>query len=555
MNDVSQEKRPPMRETVRDIDRQILSLLLQRHNVLVRMMKGNNRLTPQDERFLREAWETQASKISSDPLLTSRLFSLLQEVDFLPPPSAEESQARRTAFNLAPQQKPVNVDMDAPMDQHLTQIWTAIAAMSGKPLLISRALVNDAVSDCVHMFNQMGASLHRDGNVIRHASDSTPAGTPDKVLHVGQSAFNFYLALAHYIGRPSYTRFSGGTDLKLASFTPLRHFLPQLNARIIPLVPRAEGLPLRVECSGQLPDVISLPADLPAEFVEALIIAAPFYGRQTTLDLSAMTDEARAALLTPLVPLLATAGCEVREEGCLVHVSPWDGTLPAEADIAMDPAISALVFSLVPVLSGTVSLRGTWAASPAAAAVEDLLGQLNLKLSVEGDKVKLDAGSRYVLPDTPLTVPANLPAVLAPLPFALACVQALKHGHASVPAGTDEETAREGESFTRACGLKILNTEISPLEHDTERGPLWTAPSPPWAHALALCACARRSAHGLSLNNPGILTELYPGFWPMYNALPIPALKAFKDAEATRERRRIRTRVDAKLTPRPEDEE
>ena len=105
MNDASQEKRPPMRETVRDIDRQILSLLLQRHNVLVRMMRGSNRLTPQDERFLRESWEGQASKISSDPLLTSRLFNLLQEVDFLPPPS-EENQTRRTAFNLAPQQNP-----------------------------------------------------------------------------------------------------------------------------------------------------------------------------------------------------------------------------------------------------------------------------------------------------------------------------------------------------------------------------------------------------------------------------------------------------------------
>ncbi len=555
MYDVSQEKRPPMRETVRDIDRQILSLLLQRHNVLVRMMKGNNRLTPQDERFLREAWEAQASKISSDPLLTSRLFNLLQEVDFLPPPSAEESQTRRTAFNLAPQQKPVNVDMDAPRDQHLTQMWTALTAMSGKPLLISRALLNDAVSDCVHMFNQMGCVLHRDGNVIRHASDSAPAGNPDKVLHVGQSPFNFYLGLAHYIGRPGHTRFSGGTDLKLASFVPLRHFLPQLGARIIPLVPRSEGLPLRLECSGQLPEVISLTADLPVEFVEALILAAPFYGTSVTFDMSALDSEVRAALLTPLIPLLTIAGCPVREEGCLLHLAPWDGTLPAEADITMDPAISALVLALVPVLGGTVSLRGIWADGPAAAAVEDLFGQLNLKLLVEDDRVKLDAGSKYVLPDTALSVPAGLPSVLAPLPFALACVQALKYGHATVPANTDEETAREGESFARACGLKILNTEISPLERDTDRGPLWTAPSPSWAHALALCACARRASQGFSLNNPGILTELFPGFWPMYNALPIPALKAVRDAEVTKERRRIRTRVDARLTPRPEEDD
>ena len=197
----------------------------------------------------------EASKISSDPLLTSRLFNLLQEVDFLPPPS-EENQTRRTAFNLAPQQKPVNIDMEGPRDQHATQVWVAIAAMTGKPLQIGKALVNDAVSDCVHMFNLMGANLHRDGNVIRHGTDCTPAGTPDKVLHVGKNPFNFYLGLAHYIGRPGHTRFSGGTELRLANFTPLRHFLPELGSRIIPLVPKTEGLPLRVECSGLLPDTI-----------------------------------------------------------------------------------------------------------------------------------------------------------------------------------------------------------------------------------------------------------------------------------------------------------
>ena len=157
-------------------------------------------------------------------------------------------------------------------------------------------------------------------------------------------------------------------------------------------------------------------------------------------------------------------------------------------------------------------------------------------------------------PDVTLTVPENLPQSLATLPFALACAQALKHGHATVPQNIDPEIAREGESFSRACGLKILNTEISPLEHEGEHGPLWTAPSPAWAHALALCACVRHN-QGFSLNNPSILTELYPGFWPMYNGLPIPALKRIQEAEATKERRRIRTRVEAKLTPRNEDDE
>ena len=259
-------------------------------------------------------------------------------------------------------------------------------------------------------------------------------------------------------------------------------------------------------------------------------------------------------MLSFLLPILSMAGCEIREEGSRLHIAPWEGTLPAEPEIAMDPGLSALVLSLAPVLGGTISLRGLWPAGVETRAVEDLLGQLNLSLTADASRVRLEAGSKYELPDVTLTVPENLPQSLATLPFALACAQALKHGHATVPQNIDPEIAREGESFSRACGLKILNTEISPLEHEGEHGPLWTAPSPAWAHALALCACVRHN-QGFSLNNPSILTELYPGFWPMYNGLPIPALKRIQEAEATKERRRIRTRVEAKLTPRNEDDE
>ena len=61
---------------------------------------------------------------------------------------------------------------------------------------------------------------------------------------------------------------------------------------------------------------------------------------------------------------------------------------------------------------------------------------------------------------------------------------------------------------------------------------------------------------GFFLNNPGILTGLYPAFWPLYNALPEPGLRRVQQAtQPVRERRRIITKSVAQLTPRPEDED
>ncbi|MBD5627197.1 MAG: hypothetical protein HDQ90_06935, partial [Desulfovibrio sp.] len=88
--------------------------------------------------------------------------------------------------------------------------------------------------------------------------------------------------------------------------------------------------------------------------------------------------------------------------------------------------------------------------------------------------------------------------------------------------------------------------------------PVWNAPAPAWAVALALAACARpERCHGFRLGNPGVLTALYPGFWALYNGLPKPSPRKREEPEALAPARgrRIRTTMAAVLPPEPAADE
>ncbi len=238
--------RKPLREVVCEIDRDILRLLLRRSNLLAKMRGANPRLGAADEKAIRESWEAAATRVSRDPRLSGHLFSLMQDIEFLPRPksqgdSGQESgkgfqEVQHTAFNLAPAKKPVRLHIVAPLDCWASQTWLMLAAASGQPLRLFPCLMSTPVIDCVRMLTQAGAVLVHDTQEVS-AACATPMGTPDIVLHVGDNAWNFFMVLGHYLGRPSRVKCTGGTALKLADFSSVRRFL--LAARISVLPPCA----------------------------------------------------------------------------------------------------------------------------------------------------------------------------------------------------------------------------------------------------------------------------------------------------------------------------
>ena len=558
--------RKPLREVVCEIDRDILRLLLRRNNLLERMRGIKPRLDSTEEKSIRESWEAAVSRVSRDARLSGHFFSLMQEVEFQPRPAASHAddedgslaasaaqEAPRTAFNLAPTAKPVRLNMTAPLACRATRAWLMLAAATGQPLHLAPSLMNDPIVDCVKMLNQAGASISREDDGVT-ARAAAPLGALDKVIHTGDSAWNFFMLLGHYLGRPSRAKFTGDSSLKLADLSAARHFLPALGARLVHVVPKSDGLPARLECSGILPDAVKLPADVPAELAEGILLAAPGYERALALDISDHPD--RELVLARILPILRSAGADIQEEGGVVRVHPGPLKLPAEPELAMEPELAVFLLALPLVQGGEARLEGRWPALPAAKAGWELLRQHGLTLAQEtgqnGGEISASAAAPLKKFSTE-KLPENLPAAWAPLPLALAACAALRGGTAPLPALPEETDAITVESFLHAVGLeKDENGTLRKISHKEAR-PAWNAPDPVWAMAFALAACA--SPHQ-KLGNPGVMTGLYPPFWALYNTLPEPALRraAPQEAPASASRRRIITAAVA-VPPELKDDE
>lgn len=564
MSEHATENRPrkSLRESVCEIDRDILRLLMRRHNLLRRMHTAKGHLDPAEEKFLREAWEAAASRVSRDPRLSSRLFTLMQEVEFLPRPEDEPAD-KRPAFNLAPATAPVNLAMRAPLACRDTRAWLYLAAAAGRPLRLEPCLMNDPIVDCVKMLNQLGAALTRENDGVS-VMTAAPLAAPDKVVHVGCSAWNFYLALGHYLGRPSRAKFVGDADLRLADFSVARRFAGQMGARLIQAVPKSDGLPVRLECSGVLPDMVRLPADAPVELAEGILLAAPFYAQPLRLNLADMT--ARAVVFARTLPILEQAGADVLREGDSIRVTPGLSALPERPRLPVEAELALLLLALAPSLGGTVRLEGVWPQTPAALAGWELLRRVGCAPRTEtGEKpaIELTRPSPLDMPAGGIALPEDFPAEWLPLPLALLAQTALRHGSAPLPpewfAHAGEEFRTDMASFCTALHLCVEDGVLRPLNDEesaqavTGRG--WNAPTPVWALALALAACARDKRQ-VRLGNPGIITTLYPAFWTLYNGLPAPKMERepAPAAPAQRQRRRIITSALADIPDLPEED-
>lgn len=563
MSEHATENRPrkSLRESVCEIDRDILRLLMRRHNLLRRMYTAKGHLDPAEEKFLREAWEAAASRVSRDPRLSSRLFTLMQEVEFLPRPEDEPAD-KRPAFNLAPSTAPIALAMRTPLACRDTRAWLYLAAAAGRPLRLEPCLMNDPIVDCVKMLNQLGAALTRENDGVS-AMSAAPLAAPDKVVHVGCSAWNFYLVLGHYLGRPSRAKFVGDPDLRFADFSVARRFVGQMGARLIQAVPKSDGLPVRLECSGVLPDMVRLPADAPVELAEGILLAAPFYAQPLRLDLAAMP--ARTVIYARTLPILEQAGADVRRDGDRISVSPGLAALPEKPSLPMEAELALLLLALAPSLGGSVRLEGVWPQTPAAQAGWELLRRLGCSpRSEKGDTpvIELTQSAPLTIASDGFDLPEQFPVDWLPLPLALLAQTALRQGSAPLPPalreGLTDEFRSDMTSFCSALHLCVEDGVLRPLREDeagAAAGRGWNAPNPVWALALALAACAR-DKRAVRLGNPGIITTLYPAFWTLYNGLPAPKMERepAPAAPVQRQRRRIITSALADIPDLPDDE-
>lgn len=537
--------RKPLRATVAELDQEILRLLTRRTNLLNKM-RDKGRLPVADEKFLREAWQNDVARVSRDPELSGRFFSLMQQITFLPRPSGPDKSEgtvpgamRREAFNLAPPQLPIHAALTAPLAEKSTKAWLYLAAASGQPLKLAPCLQNDSLVDFAQGMAQIGAAITREDDAII-TRQAPPMPTPDKVIHVGESEFNLYLFVAHYVGRHSRVKFTGGPSLQLADLSWLRQLLPELGARLVNIVPKSDSLPARLESSGILPAGLAPGADIAAEFCEALLLAAPFY--ESPFALSLAKQPRRESIIAHVLPALEAAGAVFSFSGDTVSVSPSLLEIPAKPKIAIDPELAAFLLAFAPALGGEVQLRGEWADWPENADFWTACLKNGYKLLAGGIEARFEKPlARFNVLAGKIGADWQIPCLAAMLAGVV-----LHGGATKLPEGLADNP--DVADFLRVAGLKS-GEDGTLAVGEKYSGLAWNAPSPAWALALALAACSRKDkTSGWRLGNPGIITELWPHFWAFYNSLPDPKPKKAEESKpAPKQRRRIMT--DAVAVP------
>lgn len=525
-----------------DMDNEILHLVVRRAQMLARLRRGG-RLAPETEKALRTAWESKAARLARDNRLSRDLFMLLQTIE--PLTRMEEEQGY---YNLSPNGEAVDIQIPAPSDTVAARCWLAVAAAAGQVTRVSRVPLTDAVVSGVKALNQIGGQLWWEENGdVQSRGGKGLSRNMDKVIHIGDDAFNLWLVIALCVGMPARLKLTGDSSLRFIDIAPLRHFLPQLGVRLTNVIPSQDGLPVRMECSGLLPREIRLADDLPEDFAAALVLASPFWESGCTLTL----PEKEPRLLPLVLDVLSGCGMKVVRDGRSLAVERGEVSVPAQPVIPMDASVAATVLMFPGFNGGRAVLEGVWGSSPACALVEKILRGAGLNVKYGSQKVECTGKERETAAPAPEVMKDVLARCPELLPLCTVIMAAAVHEGAKVSLPElSEEDRHLVTAFLSRCGVEEKDGVLVSVE-ETVPGS-WVAPSAQWAMAYALGAFLKPNLH---LSNPGVMTGLFPAFWNMYNTLPRPELKRkveqeAEDAKPSR-RRVIAQGVYGELPPEP----
>lgn len=519
-----------------DLDRGIIKLIAKRAKVIERMIQYKS-LDAATEKSIRTSWEQNTNKYCPDPKIARELFLLIQSV------KAVDETDYDHAYNLAPLAKPVQVNLQAPASSRLARFYMTIAAASGQKTCMKNVALTDSLIHTIKSLNVLGGDLwfENNGTVFSRESKGLQRGS-DKIIHVGSDEQSLWLCLALSLGLPYHLKITGENELCKINFAPIAKFLAGFNARLVQVIPASVGLPIRIEASGMTPETVKIPADLPMDFVFALILASPFWESPVRFDMTdyyanlqehAEKRETWNTNLEDIMDCITLCSLPVTMEKDSISIKPQPVRLPEEIILASDAEICTSFFLLPALTSGTVSLKGHWTKKGQQKHLAELMDFAGLEFTIDGDTATAKGNSGKAEK-----------SVIPPCHEATKTLLSLwaKINGQDIVLSDEDKANPLCESFLSHLGYTL----------DLERGEdvyaPFMAPSAQWAVAYALGAYLHPR---VKLVNPNILNDYYPFFWRMYNTLPTPSIdKAERKDDTPKPRRVIAQGVYADL-PQP----
>ncbi|MBI9112077.1 chorismate mutase [Maridesulfovibrio ferrireducens] len=532
-------RKPSLLHEIRDLDERLISMISRRNTLMgkaasKRKLKGLPLADPDMERRIFEIWTTKSADEKFNLKAARRVFEQLNTLAYTC--VAKPENRNLPSYSLSPPRRPVKVTIDGPCSLFQSQLWIALAAMCSADAKMSPLSVNDQLTELAKAFNQAGAHISWENDTIESRSGEG-VFFEDKLVFAGDDEMTLYLILAFGLKSPGKFKIAGGPILKQYDSRQLTSLLSPLGARLNTLDLQSHGLPARLECGGNMVSSLTLTEETPPKFAAALTLAGWTYPQGMNLKFD--KNWAGISEIRDAVEVLNTCGIKavLTETECTVPFSN-SFSFPEQPNIALDPELSAALLSIPAFAGGNVTIKGTWPKnSPKAKDALKALTLGGLVVKVSDTEISSTKGEQ---PQS-VNIDFGEASKLFPIGIALAVNSGTQ---CSLQGIKDVTLFEQGIELLERLGLQYARTEdgvqITPGRLEWEDA--WTAPTPYFGIALGLMAWIRP---GLSLLNPGDITELWPRYWTLYNSLPEidglkdPEVKELND-DAKSNRRRIK---------------
>ncbi|WP_027720412.1 chorismate mutase [Maridesulfovibrio zosterae] len=526
-NGADAPRRMSLLDEIKELDARILSMVSRRNFLMgkaaaARKQKGLPLGDPDMERRIFETWTAEAGNKKFDIKTARRVFEQLNNLAYAT--IAKPENRKLSSYVLSPPHRAIDVNFDGPCSLFQSKLWIALAAACGVDATLAPLCINDQITELVKAFNQSGAHLAWDGEAVESRSGDG-VEFEDKLIFAGDDPMTLFLIIAFGLKTTGKFKIAGGPLLKQYDSRPLSTILAPLGARLNTLDLQSHGLPARLECGGRMASSVEINEETPAGFVAALVLAAWTYPQGLTVKFEEGWHG--YAKLKEVVTVLKECGVKAKltETECSVPSSAAI-KFPELPKIGLEPELCAALLSMPAFSGGTMTINGVWPTGlPAADDALSALEAGGLKVDVSKNSITTTKGDRPV----DLTMDVGSATALFPVGLALALNSRTECKIKNIE---DSAMFEQGIELLERLGIRYErgDNDLSITPGRLKWDETWSAPNSFFGIALGLLAWMRP---GISIENPGDLTDLWPRYWTLYNSLP--EINGLKDPEVKKE--------------------
>ena len=499
---------------IETLDKDILNLLKKRVLLYSEHLKTrqNKNLPFSDSEFEGKLWKMWAREIKGTGINQKILRNIYNYLNHLSYELAEKEDER--TFKLKPLSRAkVKIDLPGPQDILLSRFSIFLAAITNAPIELEYVVLNDPLYELIKALNASDAEFFWDKEKVCREKGKE-LDFDKRAIFVGQDVLNLYLLIFAAISRPCICKLTGDTTLKIEDLRPFLNFLPQMGARIVPLIPGSYGLPIRIESTGSINDHIMVPSDIPDEALAALILSSLSYSLEK-ITISFPERSFQKPLFERLLYLLENIGINyvLQEHEISIYTQEV-----SEIKIGhiLDPELTSYLLCIPLIMRGRAEITGNFIDKFSGANVYlKILNKKGEHIKITQDKIEVTAqGKRDEF------FSCDIKEIGSALPLATALLFSYKNGGEikGIPTEENESLTFVLEQLKIPFDLKGSGLYIKEgIEKHKGKTIEIHSPHPRWSVALSLFALQGME---IILENPGDITKFWPPFWTYYKSIP-----------------------------------